>query len=821
MTRERWQKVKKLLAGALERAPGERHIYLDHSCTDPDLRREVESLIAAHERGDSSFMEQPAVTRVPLQKGAQLGQYTILARIGAGGMGEVYRAHDPKLKRDVAIKVLPSFVSGDPDRLRRFEQEARAAAALNHPNILAVFHLGTYEGAPYLVSELLEGSTLRDQLERGSLPLRKVIDCGVQIARGLAAAHEKGIVHRDLKPENLFVTKDGRVKILDFGLAKLTQHTEQVDINSPTVSRLTEPGIVIGTVGYMSPEQARGKAADHRADIFALGAILYEMLTGKRAFQKPTAAETMSAILNEDPPRVAQLAPTTPSGMQRVVQHCLEKSPEQRFQSASDLAFALEGLSDFGSAPKPAPGKQIKAIDSLAVLPLENASGDPEADYLSDGISETLINSLAQLRKIRVVPRTLAFQYRVAGVESLRAGHELGVSAVLAGRMVQRGDELIVSVELVDVNRQAQLWGGRYNRKMTDLVALQEELATEIADKLRLQLTGEERKRLRRRLTQDNEAFRLVLQAQPFISGMSPDGLRNGVALCQKAIEIDPKYAAAYAYLGIACVILGLMGYAAQDEVYPRATAAGRKALELDDTLADAHVSLGNGLFFQNWDIPGAERELRRALDLNPDSHFAYAVMGQWVQLAKGQFEEAITSEQCAVGLAPLDYFSSFTLGTTYFHAQQFDKAIEYLRKTLELDPGSPHARGVLAQSYASAGQRDRAIEECELTLALHPKNTFAILQVSVAYAMLNEAEKARRLVEGVEKNWKPDGSSAFWLASVHACLGEKDAAFEWLERAYQGHAAALVWLKIMWPLKNLHGDPRFDALVRRIGIPD
>jgi serine/threonine protein kinase len=342
----RWQEVKKVLAAALERAPEERRVYLDQACTDADFRREVESLIAAQEQGDSRFLEQEMVRSVPLEKGSQLGQYTIVALIGAGGMGEVYRARDARLNRDVAIKVLPSFLSDDRDRLRRFEQEARAAAALNHPNVLGIFQMGTHDGAPYLVSELLEGSTLREQLKHGPLSLRKAVDFGTQIAGGLAAAHEKGIVHRDLKPENLFITKDGRVKILDFGLAKLMPRTLPVDSSAPTVTSMTEPGVVLGTVGYMSPEQVTGGTADHRADIFAFGAVLYEMLTGKRAFQKNTPAETMSAILNEEPPVISEVAPQTPAPLQRFVRRCLEKHPEQRFQSASDLAFALDALSE-------------------------------------------------------------------------------------------------------------------------------------------------------------------------------------------------------------------------------------------------------------------------------------------------------------------------------------------------------------------------------------------------------------------------------------------------------------------------------------------
>src|ERR1700722_3172754 len=345
MTPERWQQIKELLHQAQELAPDERSAFLAHSCSsDHALRQEVETLLSSSDEARSRFLEN-SPWQVTLTPGTKLGDYEVQKLLGSGGMGEVYRARDLRLRRDVAIKVLPSLLSSEKERLRRFEQEAQAAAALNHPNILAVFQMGTYEGAPYLVSELLEGETLREQLKRGPLSVRKAIEYGIQIARGLAAAHEKGIVHRDLKPENLFVTKDGRLKILDFGLAKLTQPRSSSD-SDPKLTQGTEPGVVMGTVGYMAPEQVRGQTADHRADIFALGAILYEMLAGKRAFQKPTSAETMSAILNEDPPGISQVTANIPPALQRVVHRCLEKNPEQRFQSASDLAFALDALSD-------------------------------------------------------------------------------------------------------------------------------------------------------------------------------------------------------------------------------------------------------------------------------------------------------------------------------------------------------------------------------------------------------------------------------------------------------------------------------------------
>jgi serine/threonine protein kinase len=367
MTPEEWQRVRPILESALELDPLKRSSFLDAACPDPTLRSEVESLIAADEQGRSGFLQSPPVMR--LIKGTRLGEYEVQSMLGAGGMGEVYRARDLRLRRDVAIKVLPTFVSSDHDRLRRFEQEATATAALNHPNILAVYQMGTWEGAPYLVSEMLEGETLREHMRRGRLPVRKAVEYGVQIARGLAVAHEKGVVHRDLKPENLFVTKDGRVKILDFGLAKLTRAPLGADHSAPESSDETGPGVVLGTTGYMSPEQVRGQVADRRADIFAFGAIVFEMLTGKRAFEKPSPAETMAAIVNEDVPHISGLEPNAPPGLQLVVQHCLEKNPDQRFQSMPDLAFALEALSDPAISPSGAYGTpRRRRLRNVAVM---------------------------------------------------------------------------------------------------------------------------------------------------------------------------------------------------------------------------------------------------------------------------------------------------------------------------------------------------------------------------------------------------------------------------------------------------------------------
>src|SRR5438093_3912797 len=478
-----------------------------------------------------------------LTAGTRLGPYEILAPLGAGGMGEVYRARDERLKRDVAIKVLPALFSADPDRLRRFEQEAQAAGSLNHPDILRIHDIGPPDGNLYLVSELLEGETLRDRLSSGGLSTRKALGYALQIAHGLAAAHEKGIVHRDLKPENLFVTEDGRVKILDFGLAKLTLPETGI---APATEALTEtagtePGVVLGTVGYMSPEQVRGRRADARSDIFSFGAVLYEMLSGKRAFRGESPVETMSAILTKDPPDLSLTNRDISPGLERVVRHCLEKGPEQRFHSAHDLAFDPEALSDV-STPTPAPSDRRAAakprarmllwaagvvalaalaaavlwmrpragtIDSLAVLPFVNAGGDPNAEDLSDGITESLIDRVWQIPGIGVVSRGSAFHYKGKDVSAKTVGRELGVAAVLTGRLVQRGDALSVRAELVNARDDTHLWGEQYNRRLSEILAVQEEIARDISGKIRQRLTGEEKKRLTKRYTENPDAYAL------------------------------------------------------------------------------------------------------------------------------------------------------------------------------------------------------------------------------------------------------------------------------------------------------------------------
>ncbi|HXM79717.1 MAG TPA: protein kinase, partial [Thermoanaerobaculia bacterium] len=599
---------------------------------------------------------------MPLSPGSRLGPYEIVAPIGAGGMGEVYRARDPRLGREVAIKVLPESLANDPVALARFEREALAVAALSHPNILAIHDFGTQGGVAYAVMELLEGETLRMKLDAGPIRQKQAVDFALQIAKGLSAAHEKGVVHRDLKPENLFVGRDGHVKILDFGLAKKVDAVApSKETSAPTVSGHTEPGTVMGTVGYMSPEQVRGLPVDHRSDIFSFGAILYELLSGKKAFKKDTASDTVAAILKEEPPELSESGRSISPALDHIVKHCLEKDRDNRFQSARDIAFAL-GEASSGSAAAPAtPAAQpprsrafrpplwaagvvalvtlaaavlwlrprAGPIDSLAVLPFVNAGGDPNAEYLSDGITESLIDSVSQIPGIKVVSRASAFHYKGKDVGARAVGKELGVRAVLTGRIVQRGDALSISAELVDARDDTHLWGEHYNRRLSDILAVQEEIARDISGKLRLRLTGEEKKRLTKRYTENAEAYGLYLKGRYHWNKRTGEDIQKGIGYFQQAIEKDPTYALAYAGLADSYVVLFAYAGLPSSETFPKAKAAALKALEMDDSLAQAHAALASVHENFNWDFSAAETEYRRAIELDPK----YPTTHHWYSL--------------------------------------------------------------------------------------------------------------------------------------------------------------------------------------------
>jgi TolB-like protein/Tfp pilus assembly protein PilF len=743
-----------------------------------------------------------------LAAGSKLGPYEILGQIGAGGMGEVYRAKDPRLGRDVAIKVLPASFSQDADRLRRFEQEARAAGVLNHPNITAVYDIGTHDGAPYVVQELLEGETLRAVLAGATLPPRKAIDYALQIAHGLAAAHEKGIVHRDLKPENLFVTKDGRIKILDFGLAKLIHTEEESPITAlPTETAGTEPGVVLGTLSYMSPEQVRGQPTDTRSDIFSFGAILYELLSGRRAFRGASAADTMSAILKEDPPDLSVTNQDLPPGLERTVRHCLEKSPEQRFQSARDLAFDLESLSDMrhvtaGRAARAAspPRRRLlllgagvavvllalggitwvrsrgNPIHSVAVLPFVNGSRDPDAEYLSDGITESVINSLSHLSQLRVTARSTAFRYKGRDVDPRKVGRDLGVGAIVSGNVSRRGDTLVIQADLMDVGNGSQLWGNHYNRKLSDILTVQEEIAREISEKLRLRLTGEEKEKLTKRYTANTEAYQLYLKGRYAWEKRSESGLQQSIEYFQQAIEKDPGYALAYAGLADSYAVLASYSLMSPGEAFPRARAAARKALEIDDGLAQAHATLAMTLEFYDGDFPSSEAEYKKAIAIDGN----YATAHHWYGLllmTLGRFDEALTEMRRAAELDPFSAIIQANICRVFFTARQYDRAIEECRKA---NPNFGGAHYMLANAYLAKKMTREAIAEYQASADLVGRTPWGLVALTRVQALEGRRSEALRIIEEMKTLATSRYVSPALIAMGFQAIGDKDQAFHW-----------------------------------------
>ena len=798
---------------------------------------------------------------MPLPTGTRLGPYEILSPIGAGGMGEVYRARDTRLARDVAVKVLPAEFSADVDRLRRFEQEARAASALNHPNILTVHDIGTQDGAPYVVSELLEGETLRERLSSGSLASRKAVDYAVQVARGISAAHEKGIVHRDLKPENLFVTKDGRVKILDFGLAKLTR-PETVSgpgTQAPTVTHGTEPGVVMGTAGYMSPEQVRGEAADQRSDIFSLGAVLYEMLTGNRAFRGGSAVETLNAILKDDPAELSQTGREVSPALERIIRRCLEKSREERFQSAGDLAFALgEATSAAASSPATAGvvtpktmpvsrllvvgigvvallaalvagnlggirkrifgGAAPGRIHSLAVLPLENFSHDPEQNYFADAMTEQLITDLAQIRSLRVISRTSVMGYRATKKPLPQIARELNVDAVLEGSVQRSGDRVRITAQLIEAPTDRHLWAKSYERDLRDVLSLQSEVARAVADEIRTAVTPAEQTRLAKARPVDPEVHELDMRGRYQLNNAtSEQDIRKAIGLFQQALAKDPGDAPAY--VGLADGYSSLTEfYLPPQETMPRAKAAAIRALELDDTLADAHTMLGWLHTAYDWEWSSAETEFRRALELKPNSADAHGGYGNYLTVV-GRQEEAVAEIRRASELDPLSIGIHNNALVDLFMLKRYLEALERGRMVFELDPNNAFAHAQLALVHIQMGHRSEAISEAEKGI----QNSDSPLNRAMAGTVLaaaGESARASRILDELMEVSRKRYVCPFEVGVIHLGLGDKDEAFRWLEKGYQDRSLCMQYTKQDPRLTPLHGDSRYEDLLRRLAFP-
>ena len=834
--------------------------------------------------------------------GTRLGRYEIRSLLGAGGMGEVYLGHDLTLQRKVALKVLRPDLTAKKDLLQRFEREAFAASRLNHPNILTIFEIVREDEYHFIVTEFVDGESLGQHIQRAPFKLLEILEIGIQIASALAAAHAAGIMHRDIKPDNIMLRNDRLVKVLDFGMAKLSEQ-EEVDQDTQVPAetlRITKPGMVMGTPHYMSPEQARGLPMDSRSDIWSLGVVLYVMVTGHLPFRGKTLSDVIASILTREPPILASYMPEVPDELERIITKALRKERDERYQLVKDLGLDLKTLkqrlefeAEFErpgkteksrepgqaatspnataaettsavAAERPtnsaashirttssaeyvlgeikrhkrgalilamiiamtaalayfaytryAAGSDQSVITSLAVLPFVNASNDAEKDYLSDGISESLINRLSQLPGVKVIANSSSSRYKGTDTDPKEVARSLGVTSVMTGRVSQRGDDLLISVELIDGRDGTQMWGEQYNRKATDLLAVQAEISSEIAEKLRLRLTKGQQQQVARRETVNPEAYELLLKGRFYRAKGGTQDRRQAAEYFNQAIAVDPNYALAYAELSNS--YRSLIGSSIYDpkEYLPKAEAAAQKALELDESLADAHYAMAN-LKTYAWQWAAAEAQYKRAIELNPNLALAHRWYASYLRLM-GRHEQAIVEIKRARELDPLSPSVSATVGYILFSARQYDQAIEELKKTLVMDQDYSYTHLFLGFTYAAKGMFPEAIAAYQEAIKLGLDSPSTQIYLGAAYAMGGDRERAQAILTRLQTG--DEYVSPGQWAILYVAQGEREKAFAALEQAYEAHDLQLQYLGVEPAFDPLRSDPRFQDLLRRVGL--
>ncbi|HEY0079582.1 MAG TPA: protein kinase [Pyrinomonadaceae bacterium] len=840
---------------------------------------------------------------MPLPSDTYLGRYEIRSLLGKGGMGEVYLAEDTTLRRLVAVKLLPAEFTADRDRLHRFEREAFAASSLNHPNILTIHEIGAEKGHHFIATEFIDGESLRQHLKDKRMELHEVLEIGVQVASALSAAHAARIVHRDIKPENIMVRKDGIVKVLDFGLAKLGEQEQKsaLDAEAPTeVSYRTAPGVLMGTVSYMSPEQARGKEVDERTDIWSLGVVLYEMIAGRLPFAGETVPDVLGLILHKEPPPLTHLGTHIPAELDRIVTKALRKDKEERYQVVKDLGLDLKslkqrlefeaerdrtetpeqsgqtrgaattrevGVGTVGSSEVAArPTGQAatsgdihttssaeyivteikrhrlgaaialaalaavitglayfyfvrsgkSSINSVAVMPLVNVSKDPNTEYLSDGISESLINSLSQLPQLKVIARSSTFRYKGKEIDPEEVAKSLGVGAIVTGRIIQRGDELQVSVELMNVRDKTQMWGEQYNRRATDVQAVQAEIARTISEKLRLRLTGAQEQQLAKRATENPEAYQLYLNGLFYQrKGSNVENFKKALDYLTQAVALDPKFALAYTAMPFSYLNLASTGESPA-QMLAKARAAAQMALELDDSLAEAHHALA--IIKRNeWDWSGAENGFKRAIELNPNLAAAHANYANFLSIM-GRTEEAVAEIRRAQELDPLRITIKAAEGAILYRARRYDEAIQVNQHVVKMQPDDAFAHVYLGMMYAAKGQYAEAIAGYQKNISINGEKPGTLCYLGYAYTKSGKRGEALAILDKLKAT--KEHVSPAELAILYVGLGDKEAALESLERAYQAHDLQMQFLKVDPHYDALRSEARFQDLMRRVGLP-